>query len=636
MKWSYSVLILIALILTISPFLLLSGEFRKENAAGVTYRATYSGAVKSIDPATCGDVTSASIQGNIYEGLYTYHFLKRPVEVICQLAQSMPLVSEDGLCYTIPIKRGVLFHRNPCFGTGPDGPLTRELTASDFVFAFKRVADYHINTGLAWAFLAKRIDGLDAYREKTRGYRVGDFSRYDLPVKGLEAPSPDTLVIHLTGPFPQFIYVLAMNTYAPVAREAVDYWLANRDDGNGGRVPIPEHERDPEFTEQPQVVGTGAFMLKEWKRKWKITLEKNPDFRFETYPSEGEDAHDTYPGDRALGLLKDAGKQVPFIDRIQFRFVEEEYANWMMFLSKRTDVGSIPREAFNKVITPDKQLTDTWKDRKIFLHRTSYPAIYWFVFNMEDPILGGSAALRRALCLAYDVDSEIEVLLNGRARRAVNVVPSSFKGFREAGPGPYARFDRDAALELVAQAKIELAEKGLLVNGEIPELKLDLTSGPQPARVAEFTRQQFEPLGVKVKPIFNDWPTLQRKVANKQAQMYTMGWHADYPDAENFLQLYYSGNIDKGTNNSNYKNAEFDSLYEVVRLMQDSPERTNLYARMIRLIGRDCPVLLLYEPESFTLFSEWVSNVKAHPIGYGYLMYRRIDTQLRRKLGGDN
>ena len=633
MKGPYAVLLILAALLVVAPFFLLSNDARKQRSDGVVYRVAYSSAVKSIDPATAGDTTSASIQGNMYEGLYTYHFLKRPVEVVCQLAESMPAVSEDGLTYTIPLKPGVLFHRNPCFGPDSHGKgwATRKMTAHDFVFAFKRIADYHVNTGLGWAFLAGRIEGLDAFREKTKAYKIGDFSRYDLPVEGLQAVDDYTLRIRLTGPFPQFIYVLAMNTYAPIPHEAVSYWLGSRDNGTGERLTIPEHERSTEFSEPEHVVGTGPYVLAEWKRKWKFTFRRNPEYRYEEYPVAGEDAHGNYPGDKELGLLDDAGKRVPFIDEIHYRFIEEEYATWMMFLSRQTDVGAIPREAFNNVITPGKDLTDDWKNRGIYLEKSPYPAIYWFVFNMEDPLLGSCKALRQALCLAYDVESEIDVLLNGQAKRAVNIVPGSFKGHSEAGPGPYARFDVDGAKSKLAEATKELHRKGLLVDGKLPEIKLDLAAGPHATRVAEFAQQQFAVLGIKIKPVFNDWPTLQRKVHNKQAQMYTMGWHADYPDAENFLQLFYSGNIDKGTNNANYNNPEFDALYERVRLMLDSPERTVLYVQMIRMISEDCPILLLYEPESFTLFWEWVKNVKAHPIGYGYAKFRRIDQLLREQ-----
>jgi ABC-type transport system substrate-binding protein len=100
------------------------------------------------------------------------------------------------------------------------------------------------------------------------------------------------------------------------------------------------------------------------------------------------------------------------------------------------------------------------------------------------------------------------------------------------------------------------------------------------------------------------------------------------------LQLFYSKNIDKGTNNSNYRNPEFDSLYEAIRVMPDSPRRLALYVRMIRLISEDCPLMPIYEPENFTLYYDWMLNIKQHPIGYGYLKYRRIDARLRHALGG--
>lgn len=636
MKSFYIIALCVAALLVASPLIFLSDVFHPPQQQGVIVRNIYASAVKSIDPATAGDTTSASIQANFYESLYAYHFLKRPLEVVPQLAAAMPEVSEDGLTVTISIRQDIYYQRNACFqknikeqGKGD----TRRVSSGDFILAFKRIADYHINTGLAWAFLANRIRGLDAYREKTKQYTIGDFSRYDLPVEGLLEIDQHTFQIHLTSPFPQLIYILAMNVYAPIPREAVDYWLTQTFDESGKAHTLPMHERNPEFREQAHVVGTGPYILKEWKRKWKIVLTRNPDFRKEWYPSEGEPPSEDYPGDMAEGLLDDAGKQVPFIDRIEFDFMEEPYAAWMLFLSKQTDISAIPRENFEAVVSPDKTLTKDWQDRNIHLISYTEPSIYWMVFNMEDPVLAASKSLRQAISLGYDVESEIKVLLNGRGKRAVNCVPSSFKGHVEAGPGPYYHYDLVAAKNKLEEAKGELATAGLLRNGRIPALTLDLTQGTYATRMADFIKQQFAPLGLELKIVFNDWPTLQRKVHNKQAQMYMMGWHADYPDAENFLQLFYSHNIDKGTNNSNYRNPEFDALYETIRTMPDTPDRTRIYSRMIRMISEDCPVLLLYEPENFVLFHEWVKNVKPHPVGYGYMKYRRIDQALQAEYG---
>jgi ABC-type transport system substrate-binding protein len=638
MKWFYIISVSIVCILCALPFFLLGDDAAKAAEKGSVYRLTYSDDVKSLDPATCGDEMSSTIQANFYEGLYAYHYLKRPVEVVDQLADGMPEISPDGLTYTIKIRQGVKFHRNPCFGKDlvEKGRWnTRCVTAKDFLLSFKRVADYHINTGLAWAFLANRIKGLDDFREKTRQYKVGDFSRYDLNVDGLEAPNDTTLTLHLTSPFPQLIYVLAMQVYAPIPRELIDYHLSTTDDGRGGRTPIPEEQRTPEIMEQAQVVGTGPYVLTTFKRKWKIIMDRNPDFRDERYPSQGEPASADYPGDSAMGLLVDAGKRIPFIDQINYRYIEEDYASWMLFLSRQVEAGPIPVETFQAVITPGKDLTEDWKKRHIALSRVTKPSIYWIVFNMEDALLSKSKALRQALCLGYDVENEIKILYNDRGRRAVNIVPTSFKGHDEAGPGPYFRYDTLSARRKIQDAKQELGALGLLVAGEIPEIKFDLSDGPYALKMADFARQQFSKLGLKVKCVFNDWPTLQRKVENKQVQMYTMGWVADYPDAENFLQLFYSGNIDKGTNNANYRNAQFDSLYQTIRVMQDCPQRTKLYANMIRIVSEDCPVLLMTESESFSLYYDWVQNVKQHPIGFGFAKYRVINAALRDRETGE-
>jgi oligopeptide transport system substrate-binding protein len=639
MKRFYFLAIIIIALLVALPLFLLTKESGEKHKGKIVYRQVYSADIKSLDPATCGDDMSQIIQANAYEGLYAYHYLKRPLEVVPLLAQSMPEVSADGLTYTIHLKPGVLYHRNPCFGKDPAGLHewnTRAMTAQDFVLAFKRIADYHINTGLAWAFTANRIVGLDAYREKTRTYRIGDYARYDLAVGGLTAVDSLTLQVKLTTPFPQFVYILAMSVFAPIPREVVDYWLTTETDDNGGRRPLPVHERNPEILNYRQVVGTGPYLIDEMKRKWKIRLVRNPEFRPDFYPSDGEGASKEYAGDSALGLLADAGKRVPFIDEIYFRYVDEQYTAWMLFLSKQVDVASIPRETYQAVVRPDKRLTDEWTKRHISLARISDPAIYWLAFNMEDSLLGRSKSLRQAICLGYDVENEIKVLLSGRAKRAVNCVPTAFRGHDEAGPGPYARYDLTAAKEKLLLAKKELGAMGLLVKGEIPELKIDLSDGPSVLRDAEFMRQQFAAMGLKLKTVFNDWPTLQRKVNNKQVQMYQMGWVADYPDAEDFLQLFYSGNIDKGTNNTNYHNPHFDTLYERIRVMRDSPERTALYVDMIRMIGEECPLALLYEPEIFTLYYDWGNNVKPHPIPYGFTKYRRIDEEKRRAWGGEN
>jgi len=635
MKSFYVIAAIATALLVALPLLLLQGQ-SDADVAGLTVAwrddgtpvtkarpvvrwDSFSATLRSIDPVTCGDVLSSRIQSNIFEGLYTYHYLKRPPVVIPLLAADLPTISKDRMTYTIPIRTGVLYARNPCFGQEPGGRYkTREVTAHDFVLTFKRCGDFHIPPALPWSFLNQRVVGITEYRDKIeKQYEASDFSRYDLDVEGVRAVDDHTLRIRLTRPFPQFVFVLAMHSYAPTPREAVDHWLA------GVEPPMAEF-RNPE-----SLVGTGPYLLAEYKPKDRIVMARNPDFREDLYPSEGD------PGDEELGLLKDAGQRLPFIDVLRYDWMPQGYSSWMNFLYKRTDASAIPREMYQVVITPGRDLTDEWRKNHIYLRKAWAAAIYRIAFNMEDKVLGASPSLRQAACLAFDVDNYVKVLYNGRGKRAANVIPSTFPSHAEAGPGPYFRFDRPAALRKVADAKKELAAAGLLKpDGSIPELVLDITRSDRAGPQAEFIKQQFRNIGVPLRAVYNDWATQQTKVKNKQTQMFISGWYADYPDAENFFQLYYSGNIKEGINNSNYSDPDFDRWYEAAAVMPPTPARMELYVKMTRKISEDCPVLLLTEPLNFALFYDWVHNVKFHTMGYGYLKYQRIDPDQRDRLGG--
>lgn len=614
--------------LSLAPFMLLEAPKPDRFAGKIVAYNVYLSKVKSIDPATCGDVTSTVIQTNFYEGLYTYHYLKRPVEVVPQLADGMPEISDDGLTWTIRIKKGLKYARNRCFGRDETGrPGTRTVTAEDFVLAFKRIADYHLTTKLSLAFIEDKIVGIKDYRGRTRRYQPGNFRRYtEQDIVGIKAVDEHTLRIRLNRPFPQFQFVLAMHVYAPIPHEVIGYYVERE---NGG-VEIPIAARTPEITDYRSAVGTGPYILTEWVKAGRIVLERNPDFREDFYPSEGG------PGDEEAGLLADAGKRVPFVDVRYLLFVQENNPAWMMFENKKRDTANIPRDVYTQVITPDKRLLQKWETQGVRLIKDAYPAVYWLAFNMEDPVLGGSKSLRQALSLAYDVEQHIEILFNGRGIRALNTIPSGFKGHAEAGPSPYARLDLAAARKKLTQAKAELVAAGVIKPADpIPELTLHLGGVDENSRrMGAFAQRQFGKIGVRLRVELNDWPTLQKLVHNKQCQIYAMGWHADFPDAENFLQLYYSPNIKRGTNNTNYSDPAFDALYEQAETTVDEQKRIPLYAKMTRILNEDCPVLLLTEPIIYVLAYDWVYNIKLHPVGYGYGKYRRIDANMRRLKGG--
>ena len=559
-----------------------------------------SSAARSLDPATCDDITSAHLQAHVYEGLYAYDYLARPVRLMPLLASDLPLLSADGLTMTIRIKPDVVYARHDCFGFDANGrQATRAVTAADFVLAVKRIADHRLYSPL-WPLLRGRVVGLDDYNQHTRT-AADDPDRYNLAIDGVRALDDHTLQITLTEPFPQLPFILAGHHLAPMPQELFARGFAGRP--------------SPEILDPTQVVSTGAFRLESFRRKQQIVLTRNPDFR---------------------------NRDDLLIDAIVFDHIAEPHAEWMRFVSRQTDMTSIPPELFDRLVTPEGQLRDEWQRRGMRLIRYDSPSIYWLAMNMNDPVLLASPALRRAICQAIDVESFIQTLRNGRGRRAANCVPSTIRDLsawgddarRQAGPGQYFNYDPAAAKALLAVAKAELAEAGLLVGGEIPDLSFDLPGRDAlQVHVGDFYRRQLERLGLGVAVRLNDWTTFQQKRRAGEMQLFTMRWRAQTPDAMDFLQLFYGGHVD-GVNWTGYANDAFDAIYEQARAMDDGPERTQRIARMIRIVSNDCPVLPTVEPEAFLLAYDWLEDVTPHPIGYGFGRYVRINTDLRRRLGG--
>jgi ABC-type transport system substrate-binding protein len=114
--------------------------------------------------------------------------------------------------------------------------------------------------------------------------------------------------------------------------------------------------------------------------------------------------------------------------------------------------------------------------------------------------------------------------------------------------------------------------------------------------------------------------------------MWGAAWAADYPDAENFLQLLYGPNEAPGTNGANYKNEEYDRLYEKMRTMNDSPERREIVRAMVDIVIKDCPWVFIAHRLSFVLQHSWLKNYKPNDMAPTELKYYKIDTALRDKM----
>jgi ABC-type transport system substrate-binding protein len=554
-----------------------------------TLRLALQAKIKGLDPAFADDLYAGTEVSRAYEGLFQYHYLKRPYVLVPNLAEAMPQVSADGKMLTIKLKKGVLFQDDSCFKeTGGKG---RELVAEDVIYSFKRLADPKLASTGWWVFDGK-IAGLNEWHDEA--IKAGP--DYTKAVEGLKALDRYTLQIALKQRSSQFLYALAMPQTFIVPREAVEAY---------GR----------DLISHP--VGTGPFRLKQYVPASKLVWERNPTYRKELYPSEGE------PGDDARGLLADAGKSIPFADRVVVQIYEEFQPMWLTFMSGKLDISGIPKDNYQEAIGSDGELTPEIKRRGVVLSKTPMADITHFSFNMADPVLGKNKYLRQALSHAYDAKQLIHLFYNGRAVAAQGPIPPGLAGYDPNFKNPYGEYN-------VAKAKELLAKAGYPEGKGLSPVEYVTTSSSTERQFTEYAEKMFGAIGVKLKVNAYSWPEFQAAVKNKRGQLWSFAWGGDYPDAENFLQLFYSKNASPGPNDSNYSNPEFDKLYEKSLSLEDGVERTALYRRMAAMVVEDCPWIFNTHRISFTLTQPWTKNFKRHEFEHNMAKYYRVDPELRK------
>ncbi|MBI4925774.1 MAG: ABC transporter substrate-binding protein, partial [Bdellovibrio sp.] len=164
----------------------------------------------------------------------------------------------------------------------------------------------------------------------------------------------------------------------------------------------------------------------------------------------------------------------------------------------------------------------------------------------------------------------------------------------------------------------------------LPPIELASLSSSTERQGAELEEKFFDAIGVKLKINYYSWPEFLATIKNKKSQMYSFAWQADYPDAENFLQLFYSKNVSPGSNDANYSNPEFDRLYEKSLTLTDSLERTTLYKQMAKIVVEDCPWIFGAHRLIYTLAHPWLKNFKPNEFEHNRHKYLRIDQSLKK------
>jgi ABC-type transport system substrate-binding protein len=546
--------------------------------------------IKGLDPIYADDTYSSLQVSQAYETLLQYHYLKRPYTLVPALAEAMPEMSSDGLTYTFRLKKGVLFQDDPSFkethGKG------REMTADDVVYSLKRLADPRfLSTG--WWTLDGKVVGLNEWREASLKSGTSDYSQ---PIEGLKVKDRYTVQIKLKQRSSQFLYLLSMQFASVVPHEAVEHY---------GKELINH------------AVGTGPFRLAEYNPNSKIVWVKNPTYRKDVYPSEGA------PGDKESGLLEDAGKTLPLADQLVVQVFVERQPMWLNFLSGKLDLASIPKDNFGTAVTPSKELSPELKAKGMSLIKSPGLDVTYGTFNMTDPLLKKNKYLRQAMSLAYDEATFIEIFYNGRAIPAQGPIPPGFSGYDPNFKNPYRQFN-------VAKAKALLEKAGFPGGKGLPVLEYASTADTTGRQGSEYFQKMMAAIGITVKVNTYSWPQLLEIIKNRKAQIWEHAWMADYPDAENFFQLFYSKNAPPGPNDANYSNPEFDQLYEKALLLPDGTERTSIYKKMQLILAEDCPWIFKSHRLGYAITQPWLKNYKPNDFDHTRYKYYRVEANLKK------
>lgn len=654
------------------------------------YSAMIENTPRHLDPTASYWSNDTLVTYQVYEPPYGYHYLKRPFELVPKSAAQVvtpSYVDKNGQrlpddapaeqiaesVYDVPIKPGILYQPHPAFAKDERGryryhamkpgeigdrrtPMdfehtgTRELVAEDFVYALKRHATTRITTPIFGVF-SEYVIGLADYGELVKKgdakLREGldpssldkpflDFRRW--PLAGASAPEKHLLRIRLKGKYPQWKYWMQMTFMAPVPWEADAFYA------QPGLA-----ERGITLDQWP--VGTGPYMVTAFEKDRRIVMERNPNYRGEPFPCEG------MPEDRRAGLLADCGKKTPFVDKI-VSVVEREgtpqrnkfrdgYYDLEVF--ERTDMGvTYIVEALDS-----DEVREDYEKKGFNFPKYADVNSYIIGFNMIDPVLGGgdtaegrarARKLRQAITIAIDWDEYSKIFPKKGGLTAMSPLPGGIPGSREGTPEGINPVTHKLDGGKTVRRSIEDAKK-LMVEAGYPNgrdaatgrplvINYDFYAPATPERKPEidWVVRQFAKIDIQLEVRATDNNQFQDKVRKGKHQVFWSGWNADYPDAENFLFLFYGPNaksVSDGENTANYQNPVFDKLFAQLKTLDDGPQKQAVIDQMVKILQDDAPWSMGFYPWASAAVQGWVKNSKPAILVRDHGRYLRLDVPAR-------
>lgn len=353
--------------------------------------------------------------------------------------------------------------------------------------------------------------------------------------------------------------------------------------------------------------GTGPYRLKSWHRNHALTFVKNPESRFWKSNSNPKG-----------------------FDEIRYMMVGDVSTQWLMFLKGETGfLGEISRDNWDAVVDGEGELSPELAAKGIRIHGAPLLDVRYVGFNMRDKVVGGNKALRQALTSAFDFEAW-KKFYNNRIDYIAGPVPKTVAGYLDT-PAKYP-FNLEKARELMVKAGypggIDPATGKRLV------ITLLLGRATQDVRESgELLASFFAKIGVKLELQFCTWSAFLKAVNEGRMQLYSLGWVGDYPDAENFLQLFHSSRVSPGSNHSLYVNPEYDRCFDAALNADGEEERNRYWHKCQEILREDCPWIVTHSARSYALVRSEIGNYVPGDFPYGDEKYYECENAKEKNRG---
>jgi len=404
----------------------------------------------------------------------------------------------------------------------------------------------------------------------------------DGQLTGVRALNDSTVEIQLNGPNPAFLSLLAMPYCSVVPQEVVRYY------GN-------------EFGRNP--CGTGPFKLAFWKENVRLILHRNEHY-FEVLN----------------------GQSLPFLDAVEISFINDKQSAFIEFLKGNLDLLSGLDPSYkDELLTASGELQPRHRG-KFRLQTLPYLNTEYLGIVVDTQAASTTnsplriPAVRQALSYGFDRASMMLYLRNNMATPGIyGFVPPGLPSFLADTSIGYS-YNPDKSLELLKEAGFP--------NGKgLPEIVLSTTSSY--LDLCEFIKSQWEAIGINVKIDVNQAAVHRKMVAEQKLTFFRGSWIADYPDAENYLSLFYSSNAaPAGPNYTHYSNPEFDRLFQTALRAANDSERFALYRQMDAIVMHEAPVIVLYYDKVVRLTGKNISGLPVNAMNNLLLKYVRKSSDL--------